>query len=105
MARVSRISLKKHHVRWIFSHVVISLFCAAAAVAIVAAAQTLTTETLVSTWERDVLGWLLLHRGSREADPRLAVVAVDTPTFETQQSPEERPDTPPGKPLKSYKPK
>lgn len=89
---------------WVLAHVATPLLYAGVATLAVAAIQTLSTESLLSSAERDVLGWLLLHRPSRPAHPEIVLVAVDDDLFDTELLPDEKPVTPAGKPLVSYRP-
>src|SRR5438874_2282167 len=71
---------------------------------VLAAAQSVTTEAGLSDWERQALGWMLIHRPSRPTDSRVALVAVDTSVYEDREAREFPPDTPPGrKALNDYR--
>ena len=80
---------RKHNMRrWVrlLSGVLVPLLVGAAATFGMAAWQSLSVETGPAAWEREAYGWLLLRRPSRTADPRIVMVAVDTPRYENVEA-------------------
>jgi len=98
----SRLAFLKQR-RWWVGRVLVPVLCAGGMTFLVAALQSMSVESGLSALERQALGWMLLNRPSRPADPRIAFVAVDTPLYEATEAHALPPDTPPGsKPLAAY---
>jgi len=90
--------------RWWLSNVLSPVTYSALIVLLLASSQSMSVEGGIAGLERDALGWMLLHRRSRPTDPRVAMVAVDSPLYEEREAPALTPITPPGKrTLESYR--